>query len=89
MLLNNFRNYFLDLMRSTIHKSVRSLKITLSGFDLTISNNLLRNITDEIARLQGKNISILWLRTCNLSGVTLLDFEAFLRLSERLSDINF
>lgn len=49
---------------------------------------VLQKIAREIPNL-GDNLSLLWIKTCNLTNATLKDFNDLIRLSHQLSNINF
>ena len=87
--LQNFYNYLRDLLKNS-PKQLKSLKITLNGFDVTELDGIeiLQKIASFVKEIK-ENLKTLHLHTANLVNVTMEDFEVLLRLSYDLTDINF
>ena len=87
--LQNFYSYIRDLLKNS-PKQLKSLKITLNGFDVTELDGveILQKIASLIREIK-ENLKTLSFHTANLINVTMEDFEVLLRLSHDLTDINF
>jgi len=76
---------FLNLQKKP---SIRSFKIIFNGFTLQPTDSFLARLAENINSIK-ENLNVLWIHTSNLKDVTLKDFSLLLRLSNKLSDINF
>ena len=86
--LKNYVSYCIELLRNK-PEVLKSLKITLNGFDLgEIQEPILHKLAENIKGAKD-NIKTLWFHTSNLANVTLKDFSDLFGLCFEMADINF